>query len=129
MAFKDILLGCQLVWWRVGRGVVMALKNLDSVAKSKKQQLLESFIAAPNDQNFRQEVVALYLGCPLGHWHECAAMALSYHIQKMDDASPIKNVMYSPTKKAAQQRARLSTHKAGLSCLIFVLSVQSQTLS
>ncbi len=36
----------------------MALKNLDSVAECKKQQLLESFIAAPNDQNFGQEVVA-----------------------------------------------------------------------
>lgn len=41
----------------------MVLKNLDSVAECKKQQLLESFIAAPNDQNFGQEVVALYLGC------------------------------------------------------------------
>lgn len=41
----------------------MALKNLSDSSELKKQELLKSFIEAPEGQSFPQEVVALYLDC------------------------------------------------------------------
>ncbi|MCG2572000.1 helix-turn-helix domain-containing protein [Acinetobacter sp. ME22] len=41
----------------------MALKNLSDSPELKKQELLRSFIEAPESQSFPQEVVALYLDC------------------------------------------------------------------
>lgn len=42
---------------------LMALKTLNKVDENDRQEVLERFIAAPLEQNFPQEVVALYLDC------------------------------------------------------------------
>jgi len=41
----------------------MGLRNLNESSEAEKNQMLEGFINAPNEQNFGHEVVALYLGC------------------------------------------------------------------
>ena len=41
----------------------MALRNLQESSEKEKSSMLEWFIGAPEEQNFSQEVVALYLGC------------------------------------------------------------------
>ncbi|AXY60228.1 MULTISPECIES: DNA-binding protein [Acinetobacter] len=41
----------------------MALINLSDKSENEKQELLDQFIKAPDEQKFGQEIVALYLGC------------------------------------------------------------------
>lgn len=41
----------------------MALRNYSSSTDDEKNRLLKSFLEAPEEQNFPQEVIALYLDC------------------------------------------------------------------
>lgn len=41
----------------------MALRNMNGIENSQKDQALQDFINALSNQNFGHEVVAMYLGC------------------------------------------------------------------
>jgi hypothetical protein len=75
------------------------LKDLRNLTEAEQQEYLDRFIQAKDEQNFPQEVVALYLDCSPGHLQECAVISQQCPSLKLVDVFHIKRKMSYNTKE------------------------------
>ena len=93
------------------RGEDMAKKTLDEMTEDEKQNLLERFIKAPEEQMFPQEVVALFLSCSIHTLQRmrCQRSAIPYTKIGRTVVYQKKNVLEYMRDRTIMNTAQLAT--------------------